>query len=401
MKRFLILCALMFLALTLWSSTASAYAPIGDWITNGWFYTNSTTCEAQNWESKTADSQPDANGRYFVYECRPTSNRALSDPYHRTNLDYREYDGAQPPPPPVCESPNYIDVGSGECVPPTELCFTTIESMASECVYIGEDDPDDTVPEGCVINSAGMQMCLTDDPACYLVDGKNVCPEPDNVCGIKNGTFSCVDLVEEGCGTFNGELVCFTTEGVKVESDSPDHPDNGGNLDGDDSNDVTDSRTPEEGGDPDNQAGPDTSPIQTLDADRATEQTARDSLKELKTIDDRLRKLGQGTQPTGDEGAKRIDSGVLGLLNDTGIDSLTSGIETNPFSSGDLSSVPGIVQGVIPTGICTSYSVDVLGFGTFAITCDDTAFLRSVMAWILYAITAIYLFQLLTTPVRS
>ena len=154
---------------------------------------------------------------------------------------------------PVCESPNYIDVASGECVPPTELCFTTLEDMYPECVYIGEDDPDDDVPEGCVKNSAGMQMCLTDDPACYEVDGKTVCPEPDNVCGIKNGVFTCVDPVVEGCGSFNGEQVCFTPQGDKVEPESPDHPKNGGNLDGDDTNDVTDSRPPDQGGDPSDQ----------------------------------------------------------------------------------------------------------------------------------------------------
>ncbi len=89
------------------------------------------------------------------------------------------------------------------------------------------------------------------------------------------------------------------------------------------------------------------------------------------------------------------------MIADTGIDGLTSGVGTNPFGSGDLGTVPGIVDNLVPQGACVGYSQNVLGFGVFEITCADTELLRTILAWIFYVFTAIYLFQLLTTPVRS
>lgn len=302
--------------------------------------------------------------------------------------------------PPPCESPNYIDSDSGECVAPEEICFTTIESMATECVYIGEDDPEDDVPEGCVedVNS-GSQICLSEEPGCYVADGKTICPTPDMICGTKNGTFSCVAPEQEGCGYFNGEKVCFTPDGDKVENTSPDHPDNGGNLDGDDTNDMFDSRDPADGGDPDNQID---SPIEpTQDGDRATEKTSRDQLRELKKINESLDKMGKGTPLSGNEASSKIDSVKDQLITDTGVDGVIGGMESNPFGAGDLGSVPGIADGLVPEGTCTAYSQDVLGFGTFSISCDDTSLLRTILEWVFYVVTAIYLFQLLTTPVRS
>jgi len=73
----------------------------------------------------------------------------------------------------------------------------------------------------------------------------------------------------------------------------------------------------------------------------------------------------------------------------------------SPFGSGDLGTVPGSVSDLIPTGSCTAYSANVLGFGTFEISCADTLLARQIMAWILYVITAVYLFQLLTTPMGA
>ena len=257
MKRFLILSRLSFLALFVFSSTVSAdyleYKGSGNWVSSPSIVCSESGIQPVTFNRTSPD--PVITGDVIdVGNCLTGSDSEYGEGFNAMNVRGLLRAGDDPnPPAPVCESPNYIDVVSGECVPPTELCFTTLEDMYPECVYIGEDDPDDDVPEGCVKNSAGMEMCLTDDPVCYEVDGKTVCPEPDNVCGIKNGVFSCVDPVVEGCGSFNGEQVCFTPQGDKVQPESPDHPKNGGNLDGDDTNDVTDSRPPDQGGDPSNQ----------------------------------------------------------------------------------------------------------------------------------------------------
>ena len=301
---------------------------------------------------------------------------------------------------PACEAPMYEDSETGECVEPEEICYTSFEDMADECVYVGEDDPNDQVPEGCVTNASGKEICLTEDPGCYTVNGFNYCPSPAEVCGMKNGAFSCVNPEAEGCGYFNGEKVCMDPSGNKVENDSPDHPDNGGNLDGNDENDMMDPRDETEGGDPNKQ--PDGGPIEpTTDADRATEKTSREQLQELKKLNKTLEQMGSGSMPNPDGPADKIDAAKNGLIAETGIDGVIDGIGSNPFGSGDLSGVSGVAGSLIPQGACVGYSKDILGFGTFEITCDDTALLRTILAWVLYVLTAIYLFQLVTTPVGS
>ena len=412
MRRFVILSGCLFLAVTLWSSMASSATGVQgvDWAyAEIWGNCSTSIDTPENCSSVSTPPSPrDINltltsttetlfYRRSAY-CSPYTGKPSS------GMTYIVQEGitaiCYKVPPPTCEAPNYIEVVTGECVPPEEICFTELESMADECVYIGEDDPADEVPPGCVVDvQTGAEICLSEEPGCYVADGKTICPTPDMVCGTKNGTFSCVAPEQEGCGYFNGERVCFTPDGEKVEDTSPDHPDNGGNLDGDETNDMIDSRPPAEGGDPDNQIDSPIAP--TEPGDEATEKTARDQLKELKKINDALDEMGKGEPLKGDEASSKIDDAIPGLLDNTGIDGLTDGLGTNPFGSGDLGTLPGIADGLMPQGTCIAYSQDIIGFGTFQITCDDTALLRTILSWLFYVITAIYLFQLATTPVRS
>ena len=388
MVRLLTSAFLLWAGLFLWSSNASAATTI---------YQTQSEADAACQESYSAQAQTPAT------QCTHGSNEGSQYDghyaYHTKGYNqyhvFRYYNAD-----PVCESPNYIDGATGECVPPEQICYTTLETMADECVYIGEDDPNDQVPAGCVVNGSGKEICLTEEPGCYTVNGFNYCPDPAEVCGMKNGAFSCVNPEEEGCGYFNGEKVCLDPTGNKVEESSPDHPDNGGNLDGNPENDMMDPRDETEGGDPNKQV--DGGTIEpTTDADRATEKTSREQLQELKKLNKTLEQMSSGTAPTGSEAADKIEAAKNGLIAETGIDGVIDGIGSNPFGSGDLGGVPSMADGLIPQGTCVAYSKDVLGFGTFEITCDDTALLRTILAWVLYVLTAIYLFQLLTTPIGS
>jgi hypothetical protein len=374
------------------------------------FYANNPDylCRATVSEEAPAQDQGYVSPEYeLVGSCEPPNVR-----------DPDTQDCVSPP----CEEPDYVD-GSGECVSPEEICFTTIESMADECVYIGEDDPDDDVPDGCARDlQSGVEFCISDQPGCYEQGGNTICPTPDAICGVHNGAFKCVQPETEGCGSFNGDRVCFESNGDKVETDSPDHPDNGGNLDGDETNDRYDSRDPVDGGDPENQL--DYVPLPTTDGERATEQTAReqnfkldqikealdgvatedtakDQLQEAQDSNDSFDEFTSGNVPDPDGPSSTINNAIPGLIDDTGMQAQIDGIGVIPFGSGDLGSVPGSVSDLIPTGSCTAYSANVLGFGTFEIACSDTLLARQIMAWILYVITAVYLFQLLTTPMGS
>lgn len=297
------------------------------------------------------------------------------------------------PQPVPCESPNYIDPDSGECVAPKEVCFTDLESMADECVFIGEPDPE--LPEGCV-EFQGDQVCLTDDPNCYDVNGKQVCSTPNSVCGFKNGAYECISPVAEGCGYFNGEMVCFTPDGQKVDQDSPDHPQNGGNLDGDDTNDPTDARTPEEGGNPDRQ------PIDTTgQGEGATEGTAKEQLKALRQLRDDVRNQNKANEGNGAALEQGISSGI-GSAGDsvTGqLDDHINGIDTTaPMTADDLSDIESTVSNLF--GVSTQCT-DIV-FGTdelfYTITCQQMDKIRDLLGFLLYGFTVIRLFQIAVRP---
>ncbi|WP_155903091.1 hypothetical protein [Marinobacter gelidimuriae] len=308
--------------------------------------------------------------------------------------------------PEPCVSPDYIDE-FGSCVEPKSVCFITLGDMRDTCLPIGKDDPDDGVPEGCVVNSDGMEMCLTDDPACYEVDGKTVCPEPDNVCGTKNGAFSCVDPVVEGCGSFNGEQVCFTPDGDKVEPESPDHPKNGGNLDGDDTNDVIDSRPPDQGGDPSNQADSGT----TTDGSSSEKQQKLGN-KELSEINKGIDGLSgdiknleasltaEGSKTPGDYESDISEAGDAAIAG-TGVDELMETMSDNPMSGtkadSNLELIGDNLLGIIPKGSCAPVGMS-YGLASFEITCDDTAVIRDLLGFLFYAYTLIFMFNIVTQP---
>lgn len=307
---------------------------------------------------------------------------------------------------PSCDPPNYVHPETNECTEPEEVCFTTIESMADRCVFIGETTPE--APPGCIRDEeTQVEICLSENEGCYVADGKEICPTPGMVCGEKNGTFQCIAPEQEGCGYFNGERVCFTPDGDKVEPDSPDHPDNGGNLDGDDSNDPTDPRTPEEGGDPDKQPGyipP------TAEGEGASEKTARDNLNENRKTADNTKKaadsldkikdiLNQEKLENQDGITGGIDSAGDDAIAGTGVDEHIQGIGEGEFDGDMVGGAGDSVTGALPgTGSCTDISAELWPGRVFQITCADTARIRDLLSWVFYVLTVWYLFDLVTNP---
>jgi len=308
---------------------------------------------------------------------------------------------------PTCDSPNYIDSDSGECVPPAEICYTDLESMADECVLLREDDP---LGENCVTDASGLELCLGDNPLCYQANGKTFCPDADSVCGEKNGSFQCVSPQEEGCEMFNGEKVCFDPSGDKVEGDSPDHPDNGGNLDGDTTNDTTDSRDPVDGGDPENQPN---QPIDTPQTGLASEITARKSLLEqkkisasLKDIQDNGLKTDLSAEISESEKNAIIQNGASGSWDDpatgtwAGVDDHIGGIgeaDGNALGDGLADGIGSTAMGLVNQGSCSDLGYQVEGFA-FSLGCDKTQKIRDFLSWALYLLTVWALFEIVVTP---
>jgi len=88
----------------------------------------------------------------------------------------------------------------------------------------------------------GTTVCIADDnTGCGTVNGVEGCFTPDQNCGTYNGTFSCFpqDKPNNNCGYANGQKVCFDPNNPtqQIPPTSADHPNNGGNADGNDNND--------------------------------------------------------------------------------------------------------------------------------------------------------------------
>lgn len=187
----------------------------------------------------------------------------------------------------------------------TPMCWTDFATGEQVCNNVVDDDPynPDDQPQNCVTTADGFEACIADDagPGCYTVNGLLMCPDdPDNnkICGEKNGTIQCVVNNDDpgGCGNFNGEYVCVADSGDVIPPNSPDHPQNGGNADGNENNDPTDPRTPEEGGNPDRQPG---TPLADLPNGVASEFTLGKINSQLsgigKTLKDIAGKVGTGS----------------------------------------------------------------------------------------------------------
>ncbi len=284
-----------------------------------------------------------------------------------------------------------------------------------ECEGLGEssenvqDNPGDETPQDCITDDTGKTVCLNDEEmGCYEVNGKTECPSQNAVCGVQNGTFNCVEPEEEGCGFFNGEKICYTPDGEKVTEDSPDHPDNGGNLDGDPTNDATDPRPENEGGDPNNQPGDSTG-----QGDGATEGTAQEQLDELRQIDNKLDGVGDdlgGIDSSLDnlENANKGDpnavrQGVREMIDTSGdaavgqLDGLVESIEEPaPMQADDLNKFSqGLTDVLGAQPQCQDMRLGTSQLG-FTISCADTAIIRDFIGFVIYALTFWRLFQIVT-----
>ena len=159
------------------------------------------------------------------------------------------------------EFPDMRDLDSGELI-------VTYVNTQTPCDGEPTLSPD-TDPDGCITFSSGEVACFDDnespngDGLCVQDGNRTVCPPDDwadnledplnrpDGCGWYNGRFVCVPQ-NQGCVGVNGDVYCMDDAGT-IDPDSPDHYLNGGNADGDPTNDLLDSRTVEEGGDPDRQ----------------------------------------------------------------------------------------------------------------------------------------------------
>ncbi|SFJ82418.1 hypothetical protein SAMN05216429_106129 [Marinobacter persicus] len=272
----------------------------------------------------------------------------------------------------------------------------------------GEAGPADL---NCATDSSGKEICSDpDNPSCVTIDGISTCPSEGAICDELNGDLGCIDPAEEGCAYRNGKKECYDIFGQYIEHDSPDHPNNGGNMDGDTSNDMTDPRPEGEGGDPNNQPGDSTG-----EGGEATEGTAKESLEQQKIGNEKLDGIEESTGNIDEAIEAALDAsrgdgtalknGIDDAISNAGdsavgdLDEHIDGIDSPaPMNEGDL----GAIENNVTNLFAGSMQCRDLVFGTdeisYTITCNDMSMIRDMLGFLLYGFTVIRLFNVALRP---
>lgn len=139
--------------------------------------------------------------------------------------------------------PNYNDRAK-------TFCMTTYGATGN-AASPGESTPTVPTSETAPTPTPGDETppCLTADghtfcqdpehPACGTRDGNPYCYGETDKCGELNGQFICLPNGSRSCTYTNGEYACVDSKtDTKIPNTSADHPDNGGNADGNPNNDA-------------------------------------------------------------------------------------------------------------------------------------------------------------------
>lgn len=140
---------------------------------------------------------------------------------------------------------NRCDVATSQCAnrfigTGSEASSGAEECTSTNCVPVPTQTPP-PAGEGCVTNGSNTTCITNEDKGCVSVNGKEVCYEPGKQCGTFSGTFTCIasEKPNRNCVYANGKQVCLDPKDPtkQIAETSSDHPINGGNADGDDTND--------------------------------------------------------------------------------------------------------------------------------------------------------------------
>ncbi|GJL76960.1 hypothetical protein [Nitrosomonas sp.] len=265
---------------------------------------------------------------------------------------------------------------------------------------MGQEPPEeyDNI-NACYLNG-GYFYCdhpLNDDPAdCYRNNGgwigteiscQNADENPD-VCGEANGVYHC--MPESNCQSFSGIIHCIDDFGNYIAFNDPDHITNGGNGNGDSTDDVF-----EDSADVDaNGQSTQERVTQTLDAREFAAQIDAQLRNEfaglqgsLDSIASGLDELNEGDSTDGQSGL----DGLLGRLGDVGTDSELS------FDGTVIEPISNLVGNIVPASTgCAQFQYDILPAYSIGIALDtcDLEPAQPLFRFIVYALTLFSLFNI-------
>ncbi len=234
------------------------------------------------------------------------------------------------------------------------------------------------------------------NPTCYnkrsngtigLATGCGSTPDSNRLCGTYNGIYQCFPPNSQ-CESYNGVILCVNpnTGGVIDQSD-PDHVINGGNTDGNSNNDVfADANDVTNNGQPTQDRI-----VNQLNSRELARQIARDLQPEFDRITDSLNSTVQVPDgvSTANDALTRVTDGLQAVSDPSSALSFDGNGIFNPLND---------YSDFIPTGTsCANFDFNI--YPEYGMTLSiDTCLLhdiRTVMEYMLYALTLIALYYML------
>jgi len=249
--------------------------------------------------------------------------------------------------------------------------------------YFYCDHPLDPTPAECFRNVGGWvgaEICCQD------------AQDNPETCGYANGVYHCVDS-NSNCQSYSGVIHCIDTDGNYVSFSDPDHITNGGNGDGDPTNDVfADVADVTANGQSTQERV-----TQALDAKEVAREIDRALAGRFSSVVAAIEAgTGDGTDLSelveGSSGDSLVDStGFLASIAGVGTDSDLS------FDGSIIDPITNLVGGIIPAaGSCQNFTYDFLpskGY-TFNINTCDVSIIQPLLQWLVYVLTLLTLYNL-------
>lgn len=282
----------------------------------------------------------------------------------------------------------------------------------------------DTPSANCYMSN-GREICRDpSDSECIKVDGSNSCLADDMQCYYENLTLQCIpgDKPQRNCTYFNGQYKCFDPKdpSKEIPSNSSDHPNNGGNADGDDTNDPKQPGTGEE-----TSQGKDD--LATNKSIRDLQDSIGDGLDETNSWLEKIHKglfggeydgTGDGKdgdaessgRATGDLLAQTITEQTQTILEDQEaqsqefLDKLPSTVTSWFGDAGQNVGLANVLEGVLPSSSgCADYNVN-LRLGNYSasmvIPVCDLSRIKPLLEWVIWMVTLIGLWKILYSSLR-
>ncbi|CAD5109565.1 hypothetical protein PSEWESI4_03870 [Pseudomonas carbonaria] len=271
----------------------------------------------------------------------------------------------------------------------------------------------------------GREVCRDpNDNECIKVDGSNKCIMDEMQCNYVNLVLQCTvgDKPQRNCAYHNGKQVCTDPNDPNklIDENSPDHPKNGGNADGDETNDPKEPGS--EGG-----TAQDGDAAATNEAIKDLQDGLGGKIDKTNSLLEQIKKglLGDDYSSDAewtDEGAKASGEGAGGQIAsalDTAVDEALEGSEAELKDA--LDALPGTVEGwfgvggerlagvgvldnLFPSAVgCSDYRVNVgiprYSFTLVVPTCELSR-VKPLLEWLLWCLTAVGVWNIYMSGLR-